>query len=667
MARRLVKVSRGESLRSETDFSGFRIEYDKVLNPQQLEAVTTINGPLLIIAGAGSGKTRVITYRTAYLAEKGVPPERIVLLTFTRRAANEMIARAEALSGIDLRSVDGGTFHSFANKLLHRYGQHVGLARNFTVLDQGDSEDAVKRVRDELQRGSNDKRFPKKGTLFAIISKARNKQMSIEDVVAHDFPHFKECARDIGSIAAGYRTLKRARSLVDFDDLLFYLRDLLAGPEGQAIAGRYRYVMADEYQDTNEVQGEVVRLLSKVHGNVCVVGDDAQCIYTWRGSSFENILEVEKLFPNTKIVKLEQNYRSTQQVLDVANTVMKRAARSYTKVLRTTRSAGERPLLVQTESGIEQADFIAGTVLQLREEGVPLGDMAVLCRAVFHLRDLELELGRRNIPYVVYGGIKFQEAAHVKDLMAVLRLAVNPQDDLALKRVLELLPRVGPATSSRIIDIVSSLESPWPVLGDLSVKIPDAARRTLRKLGKTLDAMGKGEERPSRLVEQAKKLYTPLLRERYDDHPKREPDLDLLISFAAPYRSLQSFLTDMMLTPNRDRAQDRTVEREQEDECLVLSTVHSAKGLEFHTVFIPHLVDGLFPSNRAFGDEEALEEERRLFYVAVTRAKEGLYLCQPSFVPGPQAWDPGGGITKLTRFIDPDVMSLIDVADLEWS
>jgi DNA helicase II / ATP-dependent DNA helicase PcrA len=666
MARKVIKIARDKSLRQEGETSGLRIDYRGMLNPEQYEAVTSIRGPLLIIAGAGSGKTRVITYRTAYLAERGVPPERVVLLTFTRRAAREMLSRAEALSGINLRGVAGGTFHSFANTLLHRYGKHVGLDQNFTVLDQADSEDAVKAVRDQLGLGSENRRFPKKGTLFAIISKARNKGVTVEEVVAGEFSHFEDDLDGIEQVAAGYRKLKAARHLVDFDDLLFHLRDLLAGEKGPDISNRYKYVMADEYQDTNQVQADIVRRLARIHGNVCVVGDDAQCIYTWRGSSFENILKVGEAFPEVKIITLERNYRSTQQILDVANQVMKGAERSYTKILRAQQPEGEKPLLVQTESTEEQAEFIAGTVLQLREEGVSLNDQAVLCRAVWHFRDLELELTRRNIPYVVYGGLKFGEAAHVKDLLAVLRVGLNPRDDLSLRRILTLMPRVGPATCDKIVAAMFASEDPLETLAHLPLNLSAPAKERIAKLSQTLAVIGKAEEKPSKLVERAKKFYMPLLKERYDDHPKREPDLDLIVSFAGPYSGLQSFLADMMLTPNRDRSQDKAVESDDEDEHLILSTVHSAKGLEFHTVFMPHLVDGLFPSSRSFGDPESLEEERRLFYVAVTRAKENLFLLQPSFVPGPQMWDPGGGISKLTRYVDPAVMKLVEVADIEW-
>ncbi len=666
MARKIIKLTRDKHLSGGDPFAGLRIDYRGLLNDAQLEAVTSIDGPVLIIAGAGSGKTRVITYRTAYLAEKGTAPEQIVLLTFTRRAAHEMLSRAEAVSGMNLRAVDGGTFHSFSSKLLRKFGPHIGLERNFTVLDQSDSEDAIKKVRDSLGLGTKEKRFPQKGTLQDIISKARNKNRTVAEIVKSDFGQFEDELADIERVAKAYRTLKAERHLLDFDDLLFYLRDLLDSAHGPGISARFRYVMADEYQDTNGVQADIVQLLSKAHGNVCVVGDDAQCIYTWRGSSFENILEMETRYQDLKIIRLETNYRSCQPILDVANHVMTKAARSYTKVLRAVKEGGEKPVLVETESCDDQAEFIAATVLALREEGIPLQRIAVLSRAVFHLRELELELNRRNIPYVVFGGIKFSEAAHVKDLLAVLRAGVNPRDDLALKRILELLPKVGPATSDRIIAASAGDAEPFDALFHPPGRTAGDTAAKMKKLGELLQRIHKGDEKPGALLEAVKKFYHPLLKDRYDDHPKREPDLDLLVSFAAPYRSMESYLADMMLTPTRDRAQDKVIEREDEDEHLVLSTVHSAKGLEFHTVFIPHLVDGMFPSNRSFGDPEAIEEERRLFYVAVTRAEENLYLCQPSFVAGPQTWDSGGGLTTVSRFIDAELLALVDKADIEW-
>jgi DNA helicase-2/ATP-dependent DNA helicase PcrA len=370
------------------------------------------------------------------------------------------------------------------------------------------------------------------------------------------------------------------------------------------------------------------------------------------------------VFQNTKLVTLEQNYRSTQQVLDVANQVMGQAARSYTKILKAISPPGERPWLVRPESATQQAEFITAKILELREEGIPLGEMAVLCRAVWHLRELELELGRCNIPYVVFGGIKFAEAAHVKDLLAFLKVAVNPRDDIALKRILELLPGIGPSRSDKIIAAAASAESPWRALSSPDIKIPAGTAAKLNGMATLLKAIAGDGKKPAESVEAAKRFYRPLLREKFDDHPSREPDCDLMINLASPYRSLHSFLADMSLEPSRDRYQKHVEPKDNEDEALVLSTVHSAKGLEFHSVFIPHLVDGLFPSSRAFDDPEALEEERRIFYVATTRAKEGLYLCQPVFVAAPYLKN--SGISKISRFVDQTVARQIDEVDIEW-
>lgn len=666
MSRKKIRITRGDSLSPHKAHRSFSIDYRNELNSEQFEAVTYIHGPLLVIAGAGSGKTRVITYRTAFLAENSIPPDKIVLLTFTRKAAREMLSRAQALSGLNLSSVEGGTFHSFAHKLLRRYGEYIGLNRNFALMDQSDSTDAVKTVRDRLGLGSKEKRFPNKNTLFTTISKSRNKGLSIEQIVASEWPQFMDDLPGIERVAHEYEALKRSRNLLDFDDLLFFLRDLLQSPQGKTLVAKYEHVMADEYQDTNGVQAEIVRLLASGHNNVCVVGDDAQCIYTWRGSSFENILNLENVFPNLKVVKLVRNYRSTQPILDVANKVISKATRSYTKVLRTTKKGGERPWLVYVDSPNAQADLIAAKVLELREQGVELKDMAVLCRAVWHLRDLELELNRRNIPYVVFGGLKFSEAAHVKDLLAFLRFALNPQDDLSLKRVVELIPRVGPATSAKVIAAVTTRNEPFAVLSNLDLKIPASTRETFGKMAQTFTSIAAGNRSPAEYVEEVNRLYQPLLKEKFDDYSKRERDLEQVASLAVSYSSLSAFITDMALEPNRDRSQDDTVDLEDDDEHLVLSTIHSAKGLEFNSVFIPHLVDGLFPSNRSYGDPEALEEERRLFYVAVTRAKEDLFLCHPVFVPGPHNWDSGAGITNVSRFIDDEVEELVDSIDVEW-
>ena len=662
---RVVKAVRDR----DTAVSGqFRINYEETLNPEQYQAVTTIDGPVLVIAGAGSGKTRVITYRVAYLVEKGIPPERIVLLTFTRRAAAQMLSRAQGLTGLECTKVQGGTFHSFAHLMLRRYSEQAGLSPNFVVLDEGDSEDAVKLVRDQLGLGQSDRRFPNKRTVFDIISSAHNKQISLAAVVLADYPQFEEEITALQRISDGYRDLKRERQLVDFDDLLELLRDLLAGPLGRQISARYLHVMADEYQDTNRVQADIVRLLAQEHRNVCVVGDDAQCIYTWRGADSENILRFSEQFPETRLIKLERNYRSTQQVLDLANAVMAKACRTYTKVLRATRDGGDLPWLLTFPNPTEQAEFIAAKILELREEGVGLSDIAVLTRAVWHLRELELELSRRNIPYVVYGGIRFSEAAHIKDVLAYLRVAVNSADALSLKRVVELIPRIGSRTSQRLIEQMTGSFAPWDTLEQLSaqLKLPGESAQTLFNLAQLFRQLASGSFSPARCIEEARNFYRPTLRAQFDDYPRRESDLEQLIGMAGTYKSLQRLLTDMALEPNRDRSQERMLPRDPEDELLVLSTVHSAKGLEFHSVFIPHLMDGLFPSIRSFGDEASMEEERRLFYVAVTRAKVGLFLSAPLFLPN-RGWQQQElGMATHSRFLDNAVRDYLEQVDVEW-
>ncbi len=628
------------------------IDYEKALNPEQYEAVTALEGPVLVVAGAGSGKTRVITYRVANLVESGVPPEKIVLLTFTRRAASEMLNRAQNLTGIQCSRVHGGTFHSFSHFLLRRYGEAMGLDRRFTVMDEGDSQDAVKLVRDRLQLGEGDRRFPNKITLFNIISKSHNKMRPIEEIVFEECPHFKEEIPSIQLLAQHYEKLKRERNLVDFDDLLELCCDLLDSPTGLQISSNYLYIMADEYQDTNLKQAEIVKLLSRGHGNIFVVGDDAQCIYTWRGSDFRNINRFADEFPGVRVIKLERNYRSTQPILDLANQVMSGAFNTYTKVLRAVHPEGELPYVVDLTTVKQQAKFISKKILSLHEEGIKLGEIAVLARAVWHLRDLEIALNQANIPYIVYGGIRFTEAAHIKDVLAYIKAAFNPDDDLSWKRILELAPGIGPATSRRLTESLQKSPESWKTLQEQSKKVSPKARQIIKQMSEAFRRISEDKLRPSEITGIIKEVYTPVLKRKFDDYPRRMKDLEQLITIAAPYRSIHSFVTDMALEPSRDRSRNRLASRESNEDHLVLSTVHSAKGLEFQSVFIPHLLDGLFPSARSFENPEALEEERRLFYVAVTRAKTDLYLCVPMFVPGLNWMGVELGMDKNSRFLD---------------
>src|SRR5438552_5703523 len=438
--------------RSDAPERRYRIDYEGELNPAQHAAATTLEGPVLVIAGAGSGKTRTLVYRVARLVESGVNPGQILLLTFTRRAAEEMLRRAGALGGASCERVAGGTFHSFANVVLRRTARHVGLEPNFTILDRGDSEDVVNLLRSRAGLDRKDRRFPRKRAILEILSMAVNRAKPLDDVVTESYLHLAEHLDALEPLGLEYARYKREKNLVDYDDLLVLLRDLLRDqPEVAAQLSRtYRFIMVDEYQDTNPLQAEIVRGLASAHPNVMAVGDDSQSIYSFRGATFRNIMDFPKAFPDTRIIKLEENYRSTQPILDLANAIIDQAAEKHTKVLRTRRADGPPPLLVQCNDEQAQSRFVCQRILELREEGVPLDEMVVLFRSSFHSFDLELELQRADVPFVKRGGFKFIETAHVKDVLAHLRIIANPRDAVSWHRVLLLLEHVGPRTADDI-------------------------------------------------------------------------------------------------------------------------------------------------------------------------------------------------------------------------
>src|SRR6266849_1267236 len=449
----------------DTDFAhneNFRIKYAEVLNAAQLAAVTHRNGPLLVVAGAGSGKTRTLIYRVARLIESGVPPGAILLLTFTRRAAQEMLRRAEQLVGDRAGAVAGGTFHSFANNFLRRMGSLMALKPNFTILDRSDMEDVVNLLRTRMGLASRERRFPKKSTIAEAISMARNKRRPLEEEIELDFPHLGEHQTELLELAKNYASYKRERGLLDYDDLLYHLAELLEQHENvrRRISDTYRYIMIDEYQDTNLIQADLVRLLAATHQNVMAVGDDAQSIYSFRGATFRNIMDFPTLFPDTRVIKLEENYRSLQGILDVANQVISHAAEKYTKVLYTRREGDLRPLLVRAPDEHMQSRFVAQRILELREEGVELEEIAVLFRSSFHSFDLELELQRRDIPFIKRGGFKFIETAHIKDVLAHLRVIANPADAVSWLRVLMLMKGIGHRTAERTIEALIASDDP---------------------------------------------------------------------------------------------------------------------------------------------------------------------------------------------------------------
>jgi len=649
--------------RAEGAHSASGVDYRELLNPSQLEAVMHRDGPLLVVAGAGSGKTRTLIYRVARLIETGVPPQAMLLLTFTRRAAQEMLHRAEQIAGERARAVAGGTFHSFANNVLRRHGRVAGIAPSFTILDRADMEDVINLMRSRLGLASKERRFPKKGVLAEIISMARNKARGLREEIEEDFPYLRDHSEEIQALAAAYESYKRERGLLDYDDLLIRLAELLRQHSEirSRLSDYHRYIMVDEYQDTNLVQAELVRLLAATHDNVMAVGDDAQSIYSFRGANFRNIMDFPKLFPGTRIIKLEENYRSLQGILDVANHVIAGASEKYTKILHSRRAGELRPLLVRTEDEHMQSRFVAQRILELREQGVELDEMAVLFRSSFHSFDLELELQRLDIPFLKRGGFKFIETAHIKDVLAHVRAAANPVDAASWLRVLLLLKGVGERTAEALIERLAAAAEPETVLAAAAprAKANGAGMTALAELIKALRRQP--QLRPAEQVALVIDYYLPLMAEAYpDDFPKRQRDLDHFLSITERYRNLSNMLADMALEPPTDSI-GGVLAAEPEEGCVTLSTIHSAKGLEWKVVFIIWAADGRFPGPQSMAPE-ALEEERRLMYVAGTRARDELYISYPIHMFDRTL---GYVMGRVSRFLEDLAPEVLPVARLE--
>ena len=607
------------------------LDLRKELNDAQYQAATAIEGALLIIAGAGTGKTRTLVYRVAHLIDQGFDPRSILLLTFTRRAAEEMLRRASLLIDGRCDQVAGGTFHSFANLVLRVNGRHIDLAPSFTIMDRTDSEDVIQLIRTDMGLNAKDRRFPRKQTVAEIFSMSLNKQTPLGDLLELEYPHLVDANYELSELYHRYVDYKRTQSLLDYDDLLTRLRDLLADhvEVRNRLSGFYRFIMVDEYQDTNHLQAEIVRLLAATHDNVAVVGDDAQSIYSFRGANFRNIMDFPKQFPGARIIKLEENYRSTQPILNLTNEIIQRAKEGYEKRLFTAKSVGGRPKLVQAGSEQMQSQFVCQKILELREEGVPLWDMAVLFRSSFHSFDLEIELARCNIPFVKRGGFQFMETSHIKDLLAHLRIIANPKDAISWNRVLLLLEGVGPGASQKIIKWL--LDGAKPAERLRSYQAKGKVAHGLRTLAQVLEEAGRAEL-PSEQAHYLMQYYVPILKQHYpDDHPKRLRDMEHFQGMTDRYRSLERLLSDMALEPPNDSV-GGVLAVDPDEGPLVLSTVHSAKGLEFHSVFIIWALEGRFPSFYNINSIEDLEEERRLLYVAATRAKQNLFISYPDRV-----------------------------------
>jgi DNA helicase-2/ATP-dependent DNA helicase PcrA len=629
------------------------------LNPQQLAAATFGDGPLLIIAGAGTGKTRTLVHRVAHLIERGVRPERILLLTFTRRAAQEMLGRAERLVGKAGSHVQGGTFHATAHRLLRRFGAAAGLPSDFTIMDQGDAEDLIQLGRAQLGYAERSKRFPKKESLHYVYSRHVNTEIPVPRILAEEFPQFVEYAPDFAKVFADYTARKADRNLVDYDDLLLFWATLLdAAPAiGGRIAALYDHVLVDEYQDTNVLQARILRGMCVAHKNLTVVGDDAQSIYSFRGANVRNILDFPAQFPGATVLTLDQNYRSTQPILDVSNVVISRARERFTKALWTHRAGGERAALVTARDEEAQTRHVCDRILELHESGTPLREIAVLFRAGYMSAALEIELTNRKIPFEKWGGLRFLEAAHVKDVLAFLRILENPRDEVSWYRILLLLPGIGDATARAAIDAMA--QAAWESASFARFSAPPRARAAHGALVALLDRLRTGTgDVVSAEISHVRRLYDDVLREKYDRIEPRLADLDQLETIAAGYPSRAAFLSALALEPPQ-ATQDLSSGSRADDDALILSTVHSAKGKEWDAVFVIWAVDGWFPSSRALNDDAETDEERRLMYVALTRARHHLAVTYPLEIYNSRR-GADYSIDQLSRFIDPDVRRLME-------
>ncbi len=619
-----------------------QINYAKELNEQQHAAVTAPPGPALVIAGAGSGKTRTLIYRVAFLLEQGIPAERILLLTFTNKAAREMMRRVADLLGQELTSLWGGTFHSIGNRVLRRHAPLLGYQRDFSIMDREDAKDLLQACVDEMNIDVKATRFPKAEVLGDIFSLASNKEKTVAEILQEQFPYFSELAEQIAQVQAKYVARKKSTNAMDFDDLLvLWVKVLKDNAEvREDYQRRFQFVLVDEYQDTNRIQGELIDLLVAQHQNVMAVGDDSQSIYSWRGAHFQNIVKFPERYPKAKIYRIETNYRSTPEILELANAAIAANKSQFEKHLTAARKPGMKPVLVMCESGDQQAAFVAQRMLELRDEGTALNNMAVLYRSHFHALELQMELTRRNIPFSITSGIRFFEQAHIKDVAAYLKLVTNPRDELSFKRIVRLLPGIGGKTAdklwacfnSKIDEALAAGKNPLAsAFQKCTATIPKRAAVAWAQLIATVAQLEAADIRSSasRMIALVMEAgYEDYLKERYPNYDARREDLDQLAAFAQRFETVDDFLTQLALQTSVEEAEE-TETREKDDEMVRLSTIHQAKGLEFDVVFIIMLCDGLFPSARSTESLEGEEEERRLFYVAITRARNELYLSYP--------------------------------------
>ncbi len=623
-------------LHEETGKIETHIDFKGNLNEQQYQVVTGAEGPCLVLAGAGSGKTRTLIYRLAYLLERGVPPQNILLMTFTNKAAREMQDRTEMLLKYKPKGLWSGTFHHIGNRSLRMYAKHLGYQKDFGILDQDDSKDLVKACMKKYNDKVKDERFPKPKIIQNVISFSINTNKTIKKVLEEKYPYFSKFEEEVKNIKDVYVKKKKESNTMDYDDLLLKWKELIEEtPTARTrFTQQFQYILVDEYQDTNFLQAQIIDMLAEHHRNVLVVGDDAQAIYSFRGACVENILRFPKKFPGSKIFKLETNYRSTPEVLDLANDSLLNNMNQFEKELKAVNESFEKPVLVEVKDLYSQARFVAQRILEMREEGVELKDAAVLFRAHYQSAELEMELVKRGIPYVVRGGIRFFEQAHIKDVLAYLKILANPSDEISWMRALTLCPGIGPGYASKIFDHFK--KGSGNIKSFLKTRVDKVvspkAQKGYQRFVKIMESIAGDETEgstPGEMINLVMEAgYETHVLASYENAKDRIDDIRELVNFSHEYKSTSDFLSDITL---RENFRGETVlGAEEEDEQLVLSTIHQAKGLEWESVFIIGLCEGQFPHPKAMNDEAEIEEERRLFYVAATRAKKYLYLMHPA-------------------------------------
>ena len=631
------------------------------LNPEQLRAATAGAGPLLTIAGAGTGKTKTLASRVAWLVSQGIDPGRIMLLTFTRRASDEMLRRARGALGEAgsrmLGSIWGGTFHSVANRLMRTYGEAIGLDPNFTVMDQSDAEDLMDMSRQTQDSGSKEKRFPRKQTCLSIYSRCVNSSDSIDHTLKAFFPWCIEWEQELRLLFKSYTEAKQERHVLDYDDLLLYWFHLLGDETLVTLLNeRFDHILVDEYQDTNRLQSSILHRMRSLNHNLTVVGDDSQSIYSFRAAEVRNILDFPTEFPGATIVTLETNYRSTQPILDATNRIIGLSPKRHAKELRSGKGDGPKPALITCEREEDQTDFVVEKVLEHNESGLGLRRQAILVRTAYWSDHLEVELTRRKFWYRKYGGLKFLEAAHIKDLMSFLRVLENPRDQLAWTRILRLLEGVGPAVAKRACEAIA--EAGGDVAALERVSAPATVEAELAKLANLIRLLSRKNAAGNVAldIERIRSFYDPLIERLYENPDPRKRDLEQLERVSSAYSSRQSFLSELTLDPPQSTG-DLAGPPSKDDDWLTVSTIHSAKGCEWDVVYLIHASDGILPSDMAAGHADQIEEERRLLYVACTRAKEHLYVLHPLryYVKGRRG--DAHLYSQLTRFIPREVKS----------